>query len=119
MTQNISPSNMLSTEEIKNRLTNYEQISDTQHLVYNNKIIYFEILPNGKYKFKPGGNLIVNKHPVYIVLSNGKKTWSVQLDKHIIFREIDLDSIKKKYEEIIKDKDKQIKELLHMLKAKQ
>lgn len=118
MSKIISPTATLSYDEIKNKLINYEQIDDTASLVHGNKIKYFEILDNGKYKFKLGGCVIVNKHPVYIVLTNGKTSWSVQLENHIIFREIDIDTVRLKYEEIIKKKDKQIAELVYLLKNK-
>ncbi len=114
----IAPITTLTRDEIKNKLSNYEQIVNTESLAHGEKIKYFEILPDGKYIFKPGGTVIVNKHPVYIVLTNGKTNWSVQLDKHIIFREIDVNSIRIKYEEIIRKKDKQITELLHLIKTK-
>lgn len=112
----LTVSDILSPEEIKKILRNYEQVSNISSLVQGDIVKYFEILDNGKYKYKPGGRVIINKDPDYIVLSNGKKSWSVQLDKHIIFREIDIDKIILMYEDIVKQKNKRIEELLFLLR---
>lgn len=111
----LTVSDILSPEEVKRILRNYEQVTNLSSLLQGDIVKYFEILDNGKYKYKPGGRVIVNKQPDYIVLSNGKKSWSVQLNKHVLFREIDIDKIILKYEEIVKGKDKRIEELIFLL----
>lgn len=111
----LTVSDILSPEEIKRILRNYEQVTDLSSLVQGDIVKYFEILDNGKYKYKPGGRVVINKQPDYLVLSNGKKSWSVQLNKHVIFREIDINKIIFEYEEIVKKKDKRIEELVYLL----
>lgn len=111
----LTVSDILSPEEIKQILRNYEQVTDLCSLVQGDIVKYFEMLANGKYKYKPGGRVLINKQPDYLVLSNGRKSWSVQLNKHVIFREIDIDKIILKYDEIVKKKDKRIEELLYLL----
>ena len=94
----ISPAECISPDEVEQRLLNYEQITDCSELIFGDHLQYFEVLADGKYKYKPGGRLIVNAAPVYIVLTNGRTNWSVQLDRHIIFREISVAKIKEYYE---------------------
>ena len=44
-------------------------------------------MDNNTYKYRPGGVVIKNGWPAYLVLSNGRVRWSVQLANHIIFKE--------------------------------
>ena len=53
----------------------------------------------------------MNKAPTYLVLSNGRKNWSVQLDSHIIFIAKDIYKIEETYNEIIAEKNRNIKHL--------
>ena len=70
---------------------------------------------NNEYKYKIGGTLIINKSPNYIVLTNGKKNWSVQLKQHIIFREISVDKLRQQYERLLNDKNRTIEELKYLI----
>lgn len=108
----------MTWDEIKKRIVNYNQIAgeDLKNMPTNTKIRYFEILENGKYRYKPGGTVIVNKYPDYLVLSNGtNRTWSVQLNKHIIFMQMDIDEIKNRYEQILIEKNKKIDQYRHYI----
>lgn len=107
----LTATDMLSREDIQERLKNYEQVSpdDVEKIVPGTRVQYFQVDKNDEMmRYRPGGTVIVNQYPVYLVLSNGRKSWSVQLKNNIIFKEIDVDAIKKKYEERIKEKDREI-----------
>lgn len=89
-------------EDIKEKLKFYKRVDSdkVRFLPIGTKIKYVEVLDDGKFKFKTGGSITVNKAPVYLVLIANRKTWSVQLDKHIIFEE-EFDMIRKDYEDQI------------------
>jgi hypothetical protein len=108
---------LLSPDEIKKRISNYEQVHGEAlaEIVPNTRVQYFEVLEDKSFKYKPGGIVIVNKYPDYMVLSNGRRNWSVQLINHIIFKEIDIDSLKSNYDTIIAEKDRQIEQLKHLI----
>jgi len=101
---------MLTNEEIKDRLKNYERVDkeDADKIVPGTRVQYFEELKDGSLKYRPGGTMIVNKSPTYMVMSNGRITWSIQLEKIILFKEKDYDALKKDYENKLKEKDLEI-----------
>jgi hypothetical protein len=87
----ITYTDSLSKEEIKNFLKDYEEISSDKisTVKKGTHLRYFSKNDDGTYKFRLGGNLIVNNTlPNYIVLSNKKKSWSVQTHNTIFFVEI-------------------------------
>ena len=111
---------LISVNEVRKRMQNYSQVlsKDVGKLVPGVRIQYFEVFPDkNKYLYKPGGILVYNKYPVYVVLSNGIARWSVQLDKNILFEE-NIDAVKRSYNNIIKDKDKTIEALRNSLKLR-
>lgn len=101
---------MLTSEEIKDRLKNYERVNkeDSDKIVPGTRVQYFEELKDGSLKYRPGGTMIVNKSPTYMVMSNGRITWSIQLEKIFLFKEKDYDTLKRDYEEKLKEKDLEI-----------
>lgn len=109
---------LLSPEEIKTRLKNFYRLlpDNIIDLPINTRIQYFQVLPENKFKYRSGGTLIINKAPLYLILSNGRKNWSVQLDSHIIFAGEDIDKIKEEYEKKLLEKDKKIKHLTLYIK---
>ena len=118
----ITATDLLSPEEINDRLQNFYRVKpdDIDSLPINTKIQYFQVSSDDKYKYRTGGTLIVNKAPVYLILSNGRKNWSVQLNSHIIFAGRDIEKVKDEYEKKIAEKDKKIKHLtLYIKKLKQ
>jgi hypothetical protein len=119
---NIVPADLLTPEDIKKRLKNYEQITGSMisDIVIGTRIQYFEVIDeedNIRYRYKSGGFLMVNKYPVYIVLSSGRKTWSVQLVNNILFKEIEIDKIKQYYEKLLYDKNKIIEDIQCKIKT--
>lgn len=98
MAKRIIPSDMMTADDIRKRLVNYSIVKNIAELVPGQHIIYFEKLSTGKYRYKPGGFMTVNKSPDYLVLSNGRTNWSVQLDRHIIFVHNDFDKLMTQHE---------------------
>jgi archaellum component FlaC len=118
-TETIEPSNLITVEELKEKMKDYKRVlsSDVKNIKPDTKIRYIEVLDEG-FRYKPGGFLIVNSYPDYIVLVNGNRKWSVQLKNHIIFTEISIDSIRKEYEDIINKKNIEIDELKSIIQTK-
>jgi hypothetical protein len=102
----------VNPEDIKKKLEFYKRVQteDLANIPLGMRIKYVEILDNGTYKYKPGGVVIVNKAPDYLVLTGNRKSWSVQLANHIIFVE-EYDLVRKNYEQKIKNLNNQIEKL--------
>ena len=102
----ITYSEKLSKEQIRQLLIDYEEIKNINEF---NKIDsgthlrYFEN-KDDELKFRTGGILTVKTGlPDYIILSNGKLSWSVQVKDCIFFRRVTSKDIKEEYEgELIK-----------------
>ena len=94
----------IPVEDIKEKLKFYKRVNsaDIPKIHLGMRIKYIQIMDNGTYNFKPGGELIVNGAPDYIVLAGNRKTWSVQLATHIIFVE-QLGLIRHNYEQKLKE----------------
>lgn len=108
----ITATDLLSKEQIISRLKNYEQVIPTiKNLPVSSRIQYFEILDTDNFRYKPGGTVIVNKYPKYLVLTNGRKNWSVQIKSHVIFKQKDVSDIENNYETIIRHKNNEIRQL--------
>ena len=98
----------MTEEEIDEKLEDYIEIEDIFKVPLNSHIRYYTLIPgkDGEIKkaFRLGGQL-KNKDNAdkYIILSNGKVTWTVQMDTSILYRKMTLEEIKEDYENIIKD----------------
>jgi hypothetical protein len=94
-----SASDLLTGEQIKERIKNYDRVyeDDILELKPDDKIAYFEVLDDGKFKYKPGGYLLVNGAPDYLVLTSSKGSWSVQIKNHIIFKSKDIERIEERH----------------------
>jgi len=90
-------------EDVKEKLRFYKRIDSDKviDLSLGTRVKYVEVLEDGTFKYKPGGVIMVNKAPVYLVLVENRKSWSVQLDKHVIFVE-HFEMVRKHYELRIK-----------------
>ena len=95
------PSDMLGEQDIRQRLINYKVVEDIKELVPGDQIVYFEKLDNGKYRYKPGGFIAINRSPDYLVVTNGRSKWSVQLDSHIILVHYNLDELNTNHQQKI------------------
>ena len=107
----------LTEEQIRDQLQDYAQIKDISKVKLGSHIKYFSDV-GGEKKFRVGGTLINNSGlPDYVVLLNGKSTWSVQTKNTIFFRQITISDIKEEYEEIIQNKDKEIIKLKNKIQV--
>jgi hypothetical protein len=100
----------LTRDEINNKLDDYIEVKDGFKSVPEGTHIRYFSKVNKTYKFRVGGTLINKKGlPDYIVLSNGKKSWSVQMKDTIFFKKISILEIKRVYIEELENKDKLLK----------
>ncbi len=93
----------LSPDEIKEKLQEYSQITDINDAPLNSHIRYFTIDKNGKKQFRLGGFLTKVDND-YIVLSNGKLSWSVQKNNSIFFKKMSYEELKQELIEKISNK---------------
>jgi hypothetical protein len=76
----------LSKDEIKELLKDYKKVENINDIKKGEHLRYFNKSVDEMYKFRLGGKLIINETlPKYIVLSNKKKTWSVQVKDTIFY----------------------------------
>jgi hypothetical protein len=65
-----------SNSKMKEKLINYERVDDIDDVPINTHVRYVT-LKDGSQRFCLGG-FLTRKHSKYVVLSNGKLSWSVQ-----------------------------------------
>jgi hypothetical protein len=107
----ITYTDKLTEDKIKELLYDYEQIDDNNKIKIlndtpqNTHIRYFEN-KNNILKFRTGGILTVKTGlPDYIILSNGKLSWSVQVNSCIFFKRITIKQIKEEYKNLLLEKE--------------
>lgn len=107
----------LTNEEIEELLEDYKEVDNDEinSIPLNSHLRYYTLKnENGNIKklFRMGG-FLSNKDnsSEYIILTNNKNSWSVQIKNSIIYRKMNLQEIKDEYEEIIDDKDEEIENL--------
>ena len=93
----------LTIEDINLLLEEYNEVEDILQLKTGLHIRYYSIVKNKhteKKLFRMGGTIIkIDFEKKYIVLSNGKLSWSVQLnDKNILYKKMTTEEIKDFYE---------------------
>jgi len=105
----------LQEDDINVLLEDYIEVEyeDLVKIPMNTHIRYFIIKQTDKGEqklFRMGGNLVNKDNPQeYLVLSNGKHSWSIQIKNSIIYRKLTNDEIKEEYKNIISSKDNDIK----------
>jgi hypothetical protein len=110
--KNNSYQNNLSPNEIKKKLEEYQQVDSIYDVDLNTHLRYFTLDKNGKKQFRLGGFLTkINKENKYVILSNGKLSWSVQIEDSIFFKKVSFSELK---EEII---EKATKKYISKIKA--
>jgi len=98
----------LTEDEIEEKLADYIEIENINKVPIGSHIRYYTLIPNKNGEliktFRLGGQL-KNKDnsDKYIILSNGKLTWTVQMDTSILYRKMTIDEIKEDFENIIKE----------------
>jgi hypothetical protein len=105
----------LTKTEIENLLDDYEKVLDFDNLIVGDHIRYFK-KENNKLKFRMGGVLVNKVLPKYIVLTNGKKPWSVQLESAILYKKMSNKKIRSEYQLLLDERDDIIKGLLIYIK---
>lgn len=108
----------LSKQQVKELLIDYEQIKsleEIKNLTPGTHLRYFEY-KNNELKFRTGGILTVSGAPDYLILSSGKVSWSVQINKCIFFKRITIKQVREEYRKKLIDDDATIKGLHKMLR---
>jgi hypothetical protein len=73
----------LSAKQIEEKLKGYEKVDDISEVPINTHIRYFITDDNGKIKFRTGGFLLQkNNADTYVMLTDGKHIWSVQVNRN-------------------------------------
>jgi hypothetical protein len=140
----ITMAEMLTDDQIKKMLEDYKRVKPIE-LVKGDHVRYFTVTDGKSTSFKLGGSVLkTDGLPTFIVLTNGKLTWSVQCKNNILFKKIsqtetindlktelifkndkiedinvELQDIQHKYNDLQKEmlkRDKQIKKLEMMVK---
>ncbi len=108
----ITYTDKLSKSQIKELLIDYERINtvkDLEKIPPGTHLRYFE-MKNKELKFRTGGVLTVNSGlPDYIILSNGKLSWSVQVAPCIFFKRVTIKQIREEYDKLLFKNDATIK----------
>jgi len=105
----------LNANDIKEELKYYDHVpvDKLEDLAIGTRIKYVEVIetmmPDGNitksFKLKPGGVIIVNGGEYLVLAGGNRKTWSVQLSRHIIFLER-FEQVRAEYEKRIKEYEK-------------
>lgn len=100
-----------TADEIKEKLKLYTRIMSDElaDLPMGCRVAYITVYDKDKFLYRTGGVLIKNGAPEYMVLTNNQKSWSVQLENTIVFRE-NYQMMVDQYEQTIKDLKKQLKQ---------
>lgn len=115
--KSITKTDTLTSENIRDLLEDYVEIDNLANVPLKSHIRYF-VKNNGNIKFRMGGYLF-NKNglPKYIVLSNGKKSWSVQTDNTTFFKKLSIEELKNEYETTIIELQNKITKLQNYILA--
>jgi uncharacterized protein YneR len=107
----------LTKKEIEDYMIDYEK-TDIKKIALGTHVRYFEKV-NGDIKFRIGGNLMINNGlPKYVVLTNGRTNWSVQVKDCIFFAKLNSDKMKIEYEEQIENLKFEVAELKSEIRKK-
>lgn len=106
----------MTEEEIDEKLTDYLEVEDIKKVPIGTHIRYFTLVPDEKGEiqkaFRLGGQLH-NKDNAdkYIILSNGKLTWTVQIETSVLYRKMTIEEIKDDYENVINELEAEVVQL--------
>ena len=93
----------LSPDEIKEKLKEYSPLEIIDEAPINSHIRYFTVDSKGKKQFRLGG-FLTKIDTDYVVLSNGKVSWSVQKKNSIFFKKLSYDELKEELIDKISNK---------------
>jgi hypothetical protein len=107
----------LTEKEIQEQLRDYQLVDDITQVPINTHIRYFVYDKESKQKkFRLGGNLTkIDPIKQYLVLSNGKTSWSVQFKNTTFFAKQSIDEIREYYEKKLHKYKKEVKKLKQSL----
>jgi len=108
----------LDEDDIAEKLVDYIKVDNIAEVKLNTHLRYFTLEPNKKTgtvtrKFRMGGFLSnKNNADKYVILTNGRNTWSVQVANSVFYRKMSSEEIKGEYEEELEKLKKLNKKLL-------
>lgn len=113
----------LSLDDISEKLQGYEQVHDIAEVPLNTHIRYFVKQKDGTQTFRTGG-FLSNKQNAdkFVMLSNGKQGWSVQVKGTVFFKKMsqkdEIAAIHAQYKKKLDEKDEVIAKLKKYIKTK-
>lgn len=113
----------LTANEIAEKLQGYEKVDNIEDVPLNTHIRYFTTKSDGTQVFRLGGFLFNKQNPEkYVMLNNGKNTWSVQVKGTVFFKKLshkdELEAIHSLYKKKLAEKDLIIEKLKKYIKTK-
>ena len=111
----------LTKDDIKEKLIGYEKVADISKVPINTHIRYFSYVEDPATRkvnkvFRMGGFLYRKENAdQYVVLSNGKSTWSVNSKKSCFFRKMKPEEVQAKYLSQISELKETVRSLKHQL----
>lgn len=113
----------LSADEIADKLQGYEKVDEIADVPLNTHMRYFAKQPDGTQVFRTGGFLHNKQNAeTYVMLTNGKTIWSVQVKDAIFFKKMsqkeEIDTLHAMYKKKLAEKDDTIDKLKKYIKAK-
>lgn len=113
----------LTADEIAEKLQGYQRVDDISEVPLNTHIRYFKTEKDGSQTFRTGGFLKDKQNSdKYVMLTNGKQVWSVQVEGTIFFRKMthkeEITAIHNLYKKKLKEKDAIINKLKKYIKQK-
>lgn len=109
----------LDEDDIASKLVDYVKVDNIATVKLNTHLRYFVLEPDKKKgtverRFCMGGFLSNKNFPdKYVILSNGKKTWSVQSATAVFYRKLTFEEIKEEYETELEESHTINKKLLN------
>ena len=113
----------LTANQIAEKLQGYEKVDNIEDVPLNTHIRYFVTNPDGSQTFRLGG-FLHNKQNAdrYIMLTNGRDIWSVQVKGTVFFRKMsqkdEIAALTAMYKKKLAEKDLIIDNLKKYIKAK-
>ena len=111
----------LTEDDINNLLEDYKKVENIYQVSLGTHMRYFSKV-DGKTKFRTGGSLVHNQGlPKYVMLSNGKNSWPVQVKDTTFFAKMTINEIKAEYDEELNKLEKentQLRKQVNELKGK-
>lgn len=106
----------LTEAEIQEKLEDYVEVEDIGKVPMNSHIRYFvtevdKKTGQKKRLFRMGGMLTNKDHPdKFVILSNGRVSWSVQVNKATFYKKLTVEEIKEAHKQVVEQYKEKIKE---------